>query len=240
MPSRDCRRTRSLRGAIGEADVGTSTPTAVVFDLGGVLIDWNPRYLYRNLFGGDDAAMEAFLSEVTTQEWNGQQDAGRPWSEAIEVLAAKHPERRDLIAAFWERWPEMLGGAFDDTVAILAELRAAGVRVYALSNWSAETFPRARPRFPFLDWFDAIVISGEVRLVKPDPQIFRHLLETHGLVAERTVFVDDHEANVEAAAALGMIAVHFAGADVLRRELRSLGLPVSEPEERRRAASERA
>jgi 2-haloacid dehalogenase len=228
-----------LRGATGEADVtGAPTPTAVVFDLGGVLIDWDPRYLYRTLFDGDDAAMEAFLSEVVTQEWNGHQDAGRPWSEAIEVLAAKHPERRDLIAAFWERWPEMLGGALDDTVAILAELRAAGVRVYALSNWSAETFPRARPRFPFLDWFDGIVISGEVKLVKPDPRIFSHLLETHGLAADRTVFVDDSETNVAAAVALGMIGIHFDGAEALRRELRSLGLPVSEPEERRRAAND--
>jgi 2-haloacid dehalogenase len=212
--------------------VAASTPTAVVFDLGGVLIDWDPRYLYRSLFDGDDAAMEEFLSQVTTEEWNGNQDAGRPWSEAIEVLAAQHPERRDLIAAFWERWPEMLGGALDETVAILAELRAAGVRVYALSNWSAETFPRARPRFPFLDWFDGIVISGEVRLVKPDPRIFRHLLETHGLEAERTVFVDDHEANVQAAAELGMIAIHFEGAEALRRQLRSLGLPVTNLAER--------
>ena len=217
---------------------GASTPNAVVFDLGGVLIDWDPRYLYRTLFDGDDAAMEAFLSEVVTQEWNGHQDAGRPWSEAIEVLAAKHPERRDLIAAFWERWPEMLGGALDETVAILAELRAAGVRVYALSNWSAETFPRARPRFPFLDWFDGIVISGEVKLVKPDPRIFSHLLETHGLAAHRTVFVDDSETNVAAAAELGMIAIRFEGAAALRRELRSLGLPVSEPVERRRAAND--
>jgi len=219
--------------------VVASTPTAVVFDLGGVLIDWDPRYLYRTLFDGDDGAMETFLSEVVTQEWNGHQDAGRPWSEAIEVLARQHPERRDLIAAFWERWPEMLGGAIDDTVAILAELRAAGVRVFALSNWSAETFPRARPRFPFLDWFDGIVISGEVRLVKPDPRIFRHLLETHGLAAERTVFVDDSETNVAAAVALGMTGIHFAGAEALRRELRSLGLPLSEPAERRRAPSER-
>jgi 2-haloacid dehalogenase len=215
-------------------------PNAVVFDLGGVLIDWDPRYMYRTLFDGDEAAMEAFLSEVATQEWNGQQDAGRPWSEAIELLAAKHPERRDLIAAFWERWPEMLGGALEDTVAILGELRAAGVRVYALSNWSAETFPRARPRFPFLEWFDGIVISGEVRLVKPDPRIFRHLLETHGLAAERTVFVDDSATNVEAAAALGMIGIHFAGADALRAELRSLGLPVSGPADRRPAAEGRA
>ncbi|MDQ6793253.1 MAG: HAD family phosphatase [Chloroflexota bacterium] len=212
--------------------MAASTATAVVFDLGGVLIDWDPRYMYRSLFDGDDEAMEEFLSEITTQEWNGHQDAGRSWSEAIEVLAAQHPERRELIAAFWERWPEMLGGALDDTVAILAELRAAGVRVYALSNWSAETFPRARPRFPFLDWFDGIVISGEVRLVKPDPRIFRHLLETHGLEAERTVFVDDSETNIKAAAELGMIAIHFEGAGALRRELRTLGLPIANLAER--------
>src|SRR3954466_13147883 len=141
--------------------------TAVVFDLGGVLIDWNPRYLYRTLFD-DEAEMEAFLAEVTTPEWNGRQDAGRPWKDAVEALAAEHPERRELIAAYWHRWPETLGDAISGTVEVRGEVKARGVPVYALGNWSAETFPHARPRYPFLEWFDGLVISGEVQLVKPD------------------------------------------------------------------------
>jgi 2-haloacid dehalogenase len=198
-------------------------PTAVVFDLGGVLIDWNPRYLYRTLFD-DEAEMEAFLAEVTTAEWNVQQDAGRPWSEAVEALVAQHPDRRELIEAYWKRWPETLGDAIEGTVEILGELRSRGVRTYALSNWSAETFPLARPRFPFLEWFDGILISGEAKLVKPDPRIFAHLLERFGLEPGSTVFVDDSPANVRAAEATGLIAIRFEAPEQLRGELSALGL----------------
>jgi 2-haloacid dehalogenase len=201
-------------------------PTAVVFDLGGVLIDWNPRYLYRTLFD-DEAEMEAFLSEVTTQEWNAQQDAGRPWSEAVEALVALHPGRRELIEAYWHRWPETLGGPIEGTVEILAELRARGVRTYALSNWSAETFPLARPRFPFLEWFDGILISGEAKLVKPDPQIFAHLLAKFELQPGSTVFIDDSAANVRAAEEAGLIAIQFADPPRLREHLSRLGLLAS-------------
>jgi 2-haloacid dehalogenase len=198
-------------------------PTAVVFDLGGVLIDWNPRYLYRTLFD-DEAEMEAFLAEVTTQEWNAQQDAGRPWSEAVEALVALHPNRRELIEAYWHRWPETLGGPIEGTVEILRELRARAVRTYALSNWSAETFPLARPRFPFLEWFDGILISGEAKLVKPDPRIFAYLLERFGLEPEATVFIDDSAANVHAADAAGLVPIRFEDPEQLRGELSALGL----------------
>lgn len=198
-------------------------PAAVVFDLGGVLIDWNPRYLYRTLFD-DEAAMEAFLAEVVTPEWNREQDAGRSWAEAIEVLAREHPQHRELITAYWHRWEETLGGAIVATVEVLDELRATGVRLLALTNWSAETFSIARHRYPFLEWFDAIVVSGEIRLAKPDPQIFQHLLERHDLDPTRTVFIDDSASNVEAAARLGMIGIRFEGAAGLRRDLVRLGL----------------
>jgi 2-haloacid dehalogenase len=199
------------------------TAPAIVFDLGGVLIDWDPRHLYRRLFD-DEAAMERFLAEVCTPAWNAEQDAGRPWSEAIESLARSHPEQRDLIAAFRARWLEMLGGAIDETVGILADLRAAGRPLYALSNWSAETFPIARPRFPFLDWFDGIVISGDVGICKPDPRLYRHLIDRYGLAPASTVFVDDSPVNVAAAAALGMTAFRFDGPAGLRRDLTALGL----------------
>jgi len=201
----------------------TRPPTTVIFDLGGVLIDWDPRHLYRGLFA-DETSMEAFLAEITTPAWNTQQDAGRPWADAIAVLVERHPEQRELIEAFHRRWPEMLAGPIDGTVAILQQLRDAGVPLYALSNWSAETFPIARGRFPFLDWFAGIVISGEVGSVKPDAEIFEHLADLYALDPRMTVFIDDSPGNVEAAGRLGFIALRFVDAPALRRDLVRLGL----------------
>jgi 2-haloacid dehalogenase len=197
--------------------------TTVVFDLGGVLIDWDPRHLYRQLFDDPDE-MESFLAEVTTAEWNAHQDAGRPWAEAIEMLVAEHPERRELIEAFHRRWPEMLAGEIPGTVDVLADLRAASVRLVALSNWSAEMFPVARERFDFLAWFEGIVISGEVLVNKPDRRIFEHLAEQFGIEAAATVFIDDAPANIDAATALGFCAIQFTDATALRLELMRLGL----------------
>ena len=199
------------------------SPTTVVFDLGGVLIDWDPRYLYRQLFDSPDE-MESFLAEVTTAEWNAHQDAGRPWADAIELLVAEHPERRELIEAFHARWPEMLAGEIQGTVDVLAELRAAGLRLVALSNWSAELFPVARERFDFLTWFEGILISGEVGVNKPDRQIFEHLVERFGIEPATALFIDDSSANVATAAALGFRAVQFTDAAALRLELVQLGL----------------
>jgi len=205
--------------------VNAPLPSAVVFDLGGVLIDWNPRYLYRSLFGGDDAAMERFLAEVCSPAWNRELDAGRPWTAAIEELVTRFPVQRPLIEAYRARWVEMLGGPIEGTVAILGELRRrGGLRLYALSNWSSETFAIARPRLAFLELFDAILISGDVGLAKPDPRIFEHLLARHGLAAESTIFVDDAEANIAAARRLGFRVIRFIDADGLRRELAALGL----------------
>jgi 2-haloacid dehalogenase len=198
-------------------------PTAVVFDLGGVLVDWDPRYLYRQLFADPDE-MESFLTEVTTAEWNALQDAGRPWAEAIETLAAEYPERRELIEAFHRRWPEMLAGEIEGAVDVLAELRAARVRLVALSNWSAEMFPFARARFEFLEWFEGIVISGDVGVNKPDPRIFEYLVERFAIEPGAAVFVDDSAANVDAAASLGFRAILFTDATALRAELVRFGL----------------
>jgi len=198
--------------------------TAVVFYLGGVLIDWDPRYLYRSLFAGDEAAMELFLATVCTAEWNRAQDAGRPWADAVETLAAAHPDQRDLIRAYWERWPETLGDAIGPTVELLSELREARVPLFALNNWSAETFPTARPRYPFLEWFDGIVISGEVGATKPDPRAYEALLARHDLDPATLAFVDDVPANVAAARQLGMHGIVFTGAGALRADLADLGL----------------
>ncbi len=206
---------------MGNSDV------AIVFDLGGVLIDWNPRHLYRRLFD-DEAAMEKFLSEVCTPHWNEQQDAGRPFAEAVSLLVAEHPQHEDLIRVFWDRWHEMVAGAIEPTVAVLAELKEAGFPLYALSNWSAETFARARPMFEFFDWFEDLVISGEVKLIKPDPRIFELLLGKIGRPARKCVYIDDSAANASAARELGFQAIHFTSAEQLRKEL--IGLGVLRPE----------
>ncbi|WP_434212135.1 HAD family hydrolase [[Pseudomonas] boreopolis] len=205
----------------------TSRPSidTVVFDLGGVLIDWDPRHLYRQLFDDHDA-MERFLADICSPQWNLQQDAGRPWREAVAELSARHPAHATLIAAYHARWPEMLAGEIPGSVAILHELRERGLRLYALTNWSHETFPVARERFPFLRWFEGILVSGEERLIKPDPAIFRLLLSRYGIAPQRAVFIDDAPHNVAGAAAEGLHAVRFRDAAQLRRDLVALGLPL--------------
>jgi|SRR5271166_1345377 len=197
--------------------------SVAVFDLGGVLIDWNPRHLYHKLFSGDDAAMEHFLANVCTSSWNLQQDAGRPFAEGCASLKRQHPSHSQLIDAWFERQEEMLAGPISGTVDILAELRGRGVPLYALSNWSAETFPIAQKRFDFLQWFRGILLSGEVRLVKPDPRIFELFFETFAVAPAQAIYVDDLPRNVEAAATLGMHGILFSDPAALRRELINLG-----------------
>jgi len=205
-----------------------------VFDFGGVLIDWNPRHLYRQLIP-DPVEMERFLAEVCHSRWNEQQDAGRPWDEAIRQLSAEFPEHAARIAAYRTRWDEMLSGPIHDSVAILHELRERGVRLYALTNWSNETFPLAFERYTFLHVFEGIVVSGAERMIKPDPAIFHVLLNRYGVDPERAVFIDDAPRNVDAAAKLGMHALHFRDAAALRTELAALGLlDAASPEERQR------
>lgn len=196
---------------------------AVVFDLGGVLIDWDPRHLYRKLLA-DEAAVEEFLATVCTPEWNAEQDRGRPFAEGVAELVERHPVHAAAITAYHERWTEMLGGDIGGTVELLAELRATGVPLYALTNWSAETFGIARERFQFLSWFDGVLVSGEERMTKPDPAIFQLLLDRFGLDPQATFYVDDSPANVAAASELGFDAVRFTGPERLRRDLEARGL----------------
>jgi len=195
----------------------------VVFDLGGVLIDWDPRHLYRRLFD-DEEQMEWFLANVTTHEWNVLQDRGRSLTEATEELVARHPEHEELIRAYYERWPEMLAGSIGDNVATLADVRAAGLPLYALTNWSAETFAQARRKFEFLDWFLGIVVSGEEGMAKPDQAIFHVLLDRYGLRAPDTTFIDDSAANVEQARRVGLDAIHYVSPSQLRAGLQERGL----------------
>jgi 2-haloacid dehalogenase len=201
----------------------------IVFDLGGVLVDWNPRYLYRGLFDSE-ATMERFLSDVCSPAWNERQDAGRPWSEALDELIVRHPDQAAMITAYRQRWPEMLRGDMPETVEVLKELKDGGLRLYALTNWSHETFPIARGRFPFLDWFDGIVVSGEERLIKPDPAIFHRLLTRYAIAPARAVYVDDSPVNVSAATEIGFRALRFVDAQKLRHDLRTLGLPIASQE----------
>ena len=211
--------TDARQGRQRSADIDT-----IIFDLGGVLIDWNPRHLYRKIFGADREAMEWFLAHVCSPEWNLRQDGGRLWHEAIAEAQARHPEHAPLVSAYRERWEETLGGPIDGTVALLDELRSASVRLLALTNWSAETFPIGRRRFPFLDWFDGIVVSGEEKLVKPDRAIYELLLRRYEVVPERAIFIDDSEANVAGARQAGLHAIRFRDPATLRHELKAFGL----------------
>jgi 2-haloacid dehalogenase len=197
--------------------------STVVFDLGGVLIDWDPRHLYRKLLPTDDD-VERLLAEVTTSEWNAEQDRGRAWDDAVALLSEQHPEHAELIAAYHHRWDEMIGGPIEETVDILADLRNTGTELYALTNWSAEKFPIARERFHWLSWFRGIVVSGEERLIKPDPRIFQLLTERYGVELSSAVYIDDNPPNVEAAEQLGMTAVHFTSPAKLRARLAEIGL----------------
>jgi 2-haloacid dehalogenase len=198
--------------------------TIVVFDLGGVLIDWDPRHLYRKLFAGDNAAMEHFLATVCTHEWNRCQDAGRSFTAGARLLKTEHPDKAELIEAYGNRFDEMIGGPIAGSVAILAELRDRGTPLYALTNWSAETFPAALQRFAFLRWFRGILVSGEVEVIKPDPRIFALLIERFAVEPQCAVYIDDVEANVAAARPFGIHAIHFTTPAKLREELVALGL----------------
>jgi len=198
--------------------------SVVVFDVGGVLLQWDPRHLYRKLFAGDDAAMEHFLGNVCTEEWNERQDAGRTFADAAAELLPAHADKAHLIHAFGRRFDEMIPGAIEETVDILRELKRAGVPLYAVTNWSAETFPSAQNRFDFLAEFDGIVVSGEEGVIKPDPRIFRILLDRYDIPAHAAVFIDDNPANAEAATNLGIHGIHFRSPQQLRRELVELGL----------------
>ena len=193
--------------------------SAVVFDLGGVLIDWNPRHLYRRLFREDEQAMEDFLQNVCTPSWNEMLDAGRSLDAGVSLLQERHPEHRELIAAYRDHWEEMVPGPIEGGPELLREVKKTGIPVYALSNWSAETYPIAEKRFDFLGWFDDVVISGRLGIKKPDPAIFEYLLNRQDLRPDSTLFIDDSEVNVAAAERLGLATHHFRSIGALRSVL---------------------
>ena len=191
----------------------------IIFDLGAVLIDWNPHYMYKTLFT-DEEEMKHFLANITTSDWNEEQDAGRPLQEGTDLLVQQYPEHEANIRAFYTRWEEMLGEAFWDTVEILKELKESGkYKIYALTNWSAETFPVAKSKFEFLSWFDGIVVSGEEKMRKPAPAFYQILLDRHTVNPSEALFIDDNLRNVLAAEKLGIASIHFTSAEALREKL---------------------
>ncbi|WP_445502236.1 HAD family hydrolase [Microvirga sp. G4-2] len=201
-------------------------PTTVVFDIGNVLLRWDPRHLYRRIFE-DEAEMEWFLSHVCTPSWNVEQDRGRDWDEAVALLVKDHPKHESAIRAFHERWTETVTGAYEQNVALLLQLREAGVPNYCITNFSGQKFILAKQRFPFLAEFDGIIVSGDERLLKPDPAIYHLLFDRYALEAADCVFIDDSRANIETARNVGMHAIHYPDEQVdLAAELRRYGFPV--------------
>lgn len=190
----------------------------IIFDLGGVLIDWDPRRLYRKILSSE-AEIDHFLTHVCSPNWNAQQDAGRPFKEGVAQLSAQWPDKQHLIKAYHTRWIEMIGGPIQGTVEIMKALREAGYPLYALTNWSSETFALVRHEFEFLDWFLGIVVSAEERLIKPDPALYHVLLTRYALKPEQTVFIDDSSANIEAANKLGIDAIRFTSPEALHQAL---------------------
>ncbi|MFD0795070.1 HAD family hydrolase [Mucilaginibacter litoreus] len=191
----------------------------IIFDLGAVLIDWNPHYLYRNLFE-DEKQMLSFLTNIATSDWNEEQDAGRSLAEGTELLVKRFPEHEANIRAFYGRWQEMLGGAFENTVAILKQLKESGkYKIYALTNWSAETFPIALERYEFLSWFDGIVVSGTEKMRKPNPEFYELLLTRYNVKAQEALFIDDNLRNVLAAEKVGIQSIHYKSSGQLKFEL---------------------
>ncbi|MBQ6987897.1 MAG: HAD family phosphatase [Alistipes sp.] len=193
----------------------------IVFDFGGVLVDWNPHHLYDKYFGSREKA-EWFLNNICLYSWNLQMDGGKPFAEGVAELQAEYPEWSEAIAIYHTRWIEMMNGEIEGMVSVVKRLKAAGYGVYGLTNWSAETFPMVRDTYPVFQEFDGIVVSGEEHLLKPDAAIYRCLLERYDLQAEESLFVDDNADNVAGARNVGMKAIQFTSAVELERELKDV------------------
>jgi 2-haloacid dehalogenase len=191
----------------------------IIFDLGGVLIDWNPKFLYRKMFKTEEE-VNWFLENICTSEWNDEQDAGRSFEEATDMLIKKHPEFEEPISAWYGRWTETIRGPIDETVAILKEIKdSKKYRLYALTNWSAETFPWALNKFEFLHWFEGIVVSGIEKSRKPFPEFYQILFDRYQIDPSRAIFIDDNIKNVHGANAVGLETIQFRGAEELKSHL---------------------
>lgn len=198
----------------------------IIFDLGGVLIDWNPDYVYRTIFPNEED-MRWFYQNICTSDWNEEQDAGRPLSEATQILVNKFPEHEENIRVYYGRWEEMLRGPIDETVEILRKLKDnPDYKLYALTNWSAETFPVALKRYDFLHWFDGRLVSGEEKTRKPYKDIYELLLKRFDIDPITSIYTDDNVRNLGPAKELGIHTIHFREPGQLKKELQQLGVPV--------------
>jgi len=193
----------------------------IVFDFGGVLVDWSPEYLFKDVFK-DKSELDHFLATICTPDWNERQDAGRSLSEAIRTLQERHPKYRNEIRLYYDEWTTMIGGPIEQNVALLKPLKA-NYRLFGLTNWSAETFPIAYDLYPFFGEFEGIVISGEEKLAKPDERIYQRLLERYDLAAAECLFIDDNARNIQAASILGFNTLHLNDDSCLEEELIQLG-----------------
>ncbi|HLO17266.1 MAG TPA: HAD family phosphatase [Anaerolineales bacterium] len=200
----------------------TSAIKAIIFDFGNVLLEWNPRYIYKRYFPDDPEGMERFFKEINFSDWNLQLDKGLPFAEGVAVLSREFPHYSRLIQAFHEHWIDSVGGPVTGTVDILKRLKQAGYPLYGLSNWSAETFPHMRRKHNFFDLLDDIVISGEVGHVKPDPEIFQILLNKIGTPAQECLFIDDALPNIQQAQKMGFMTIHFQSPEQLATTLHEL------------------
>lgn len=203
--------------------VSTNIDT-IIFDLGGVLIDWNPRYLFKKLFDSEQE-MDYFFDNIATFDWNEQQDGGKLIKDATEELVVQHPDYEVFIRAYYGRWKEMLGGAIEGTVELLQALKNSGeYRLFALTNWSAETYPIAIEQFEFLQWFDDVLVSGREKIKKPDPKIYQLTLERFKIDAHKAIFIDDNLRNVKAAEQQGITSIHFKSPKQLKDILSKKGI----------------
>jgi len=197
----------------------------IIFDLGGVLIDWNPEYVYLDVFNGDREKMQWFFENICTHDWNENQDAGYPLEKATDERVALFPEHEELVRMFYGRWEEMLGEAIEGTVEILKKLvESKQFKIVALTNWSHETFPVALEKFEFLHWFEGILVSGEEKTRKPFKDIYELTLNRFNIKAERSIFIDDNLRNINAATELGINGIHFNSAEQLKKELKSFNI----------------
>ena len=196
----------------------------IIFDLGGVLIDWNPDYVFKEVFK-DDEKLAWFYREICTMDWNENQDAGYPLKKATEERIALFPQYEEWIRMYYGRWEEMLGESIQGTVDLLKQcVDSPALKVVALTNWSAETFPIALKKFDFLQWFEGIVVSGEEMNRKPFPDIYQTTLKRFDLKPEQSLFIDDNKRNIEAAKALGIHCIHFSSPQQLEKELKKLNV----------------
>lgn len=199
----------------------------IIFDLGGVLIDWNPKYVYREIFNGDEEKVNWFLDNICTMDWNVAHDAGRPLAEGTELLVKNFPQYEEWIRIYYDRWPDMLGGPITESVKLFSQLKSADrYNLLALTNWSAETFPVALKRYDFLQDFDGIVVSGEEKTRKPFPEIYEIVLNRFELTPNKSLFIDDNLDNVIAAKDLGINGIHFHGPKQLKMALKDFGVDV--------------